>query len=224
MIAALAIWLFKRYILPAISSNKSRNRSYAVSKKVISVSVLLMAGTMLYAHEQTATYLIRYNGDVIGKMFFQQQNEGADTYFTMTSQVRMRLLFNINLVTSDRSHFSKDRLMYSEVYRSVNGKEKENKKTKLYQNYYQLQSTAGSSQLRETISYNMMMLYCKEPVNIRFVYSDNFQQFLPVTKKAEHVYRIELPDGNYNDYHFRNGICSLVVLYHSFYTIKMELV
>jgi hypothetical protein len=69
-----------------------------------------------------------------------------------------------------------------------------------------------------------MLLYTKEPLNINQVYSDNFQCFLPIKKDAEHQYRVNLPDGNYNEYHFENGICKLVVVNHSLYTIRMELV
>jgi len=83
---------------------------------------------------------------------------------------------------------------------------------------------AKIKQFKEAITYNMMMLYLKEPGDIKTVYSDNFHQFIKINKTGAHLYRLTLPDGNYNDYYFQGGICSEVSLYRSLYTIKMTLV
>lgn len=68
-----------------------------------------------------------------------------------------------------------------------------------------------------------MLLYCREPDDQAQVYSDNFQQFLQVKQVSPHVYRIDLPDGNYNFYSYTNGICSKVDIHHSLYTIQIQL-
>jgi hypothetical protein len=67
------------------------------------------------------------------------------------------------------------------------------------------------------------MLYYTEPLSVSQVYSDNFQRFIAIQRTGPHVYRLNLPDGNYNDYYFQNGVCKLVELHQSMYTIKMEL-
>ena len=74
------------------------------------------------------------------------------------------------------------------------------------------------------IDYNLSMLYTKEPFNKQLIYSDNFQQFLNVEQIAPHRYKIALPDGNYNYYTFKDGICNTAELHHSFYTIYVQLI
>ena len=224
MIPALLIWLYKKYIGPAL---KNRQQSMALKntgKRAALTLALLMSLALASAKERTAVYHIKHNGNLIGKMQLSEVSEGENLYLKLASQVKTRMVIGINVNTSDQSHFSNGRLQYSNVTRSVNGRERENKRTRWNNEVYQTQAGSKTGQIRNPINYNMMLLYCKEPVNIGQVYSDNFQQFLPIKKTGTHSYRVELPDGNYNDYHFRNGICTLVVVHHSFYTIRMELI
>ena len=74
------------------------------------------------------------------------------------------------------------------------------------------------------ISYNMLSLYSKEPVNISTVYSDNFEKFLSIQKLDTHKYRITLPDDNYNIYHYIDGVLNRVEVHHTFYTVNFVLV
>lgn len=217
MIPALIIWLSKKYILPKLRRRKVRHTSLII--RMIILLVILFTS----AYGQTQVYHIKRNDQLIGKLFFQQQNEGDNIYLKITSQVNTRLIFKIDVHTEDRAHFRNGRLISSDVLRVVNGKAKEQKRTILRNNSYQLLCGNKQDSFDRSIAYNMMMLYRVEPVYWGQVYSDNFQCFLPVHKYAAHQYRINLPDGNFNDYYFENGVCKLVILNHSLYTIKMEL-
>jgi hypothetical protein len=174
--------------------------------------------------ERIATYRVVHNGDVIGQMLFYQKKEGQDTFLKMTSRVNTRFVFGIQVHTIDEALFRNGQLLSSSVYRKVNGKEKESKRTTWINRYYQLQSGSKTKIVSNPIYCNMILLYCQEPADSSTIYSDNFQQFLRIQKIGTHVYRVSLPDGNYNDYHFQNGICKLVEIHHSLYTIKMELI
>jgi hypothetical protein len=220
MITALVIWLYKKYIGKALS-----NRHYkARAKSLRFLILLLLLPHLVFCEERTSSYAIKHNGNVIGQLIFSRTISGQDIFLKMNSHVKTRFIFGIDVKTSDQSHFSKGMLINSHVYRSVNGKEKENKKTCFVNNNYQTRSGSKTGKMDRPINYNMMMLYYDEPVKVSQVYSDNFQQFLSIKSLTRHSYRIELPDGNYNDYHFQNGICKLVEIHHSMYTIKMELI
>lgn len=223
MIPALIIWLYKKYAVPAIANYQNRPRKNKLSGVYRKALLMLLFPALLSAQEKTSTYNISHNGNVIGQLQFCQKTTGQDTFLKMNSRVKTRFVFGIDVKTSDQSHFSNGRLISSNVYRSVNGNEKENKKTSLVNNNYQIVSGSKTSMFSKPINYNMMMLYYQEPLNNSQVYSDNFQQFIMIKRTGNHSYRIDLPDGNYNDYHFQNGICTLVVIHHSMYTIKMEL-
>jgi hypothetical protein len=223
MIPALIIWLYKKYAKPAISNYQHRTSKEKLQKLYRKAALLIFLPTLLSAQEKTSTYNISHNGDVIGQLQFYQKINGQDTFLKMNSKVQTRFIFGIDVRTSDQAHFENGKLISSNVYRTVNGKEKENKKTNLINNNYQLSSGSKMRQFNKVISYNMMMLYYREPISQSQVYSDNFQQFIAIKRMGNHTYRIDLPDGNYNDYHFQNGICTMVIIHHSMYTIKMEL-
>jgi hypothetical protein len=224
MIPALVIWLCKKYILPRLNKKNSSSAVPRLSKHAVLVVVFLVLNFTAFASKLTQVYHIKRNGEIIGKLFFSQNIEGENTYLKITSQVSTRFVFKIDVQTEDLAHFKNGRLISSDVSRLVNGKAKERKKTIFQNDVYQLQAGNKFNSLNQPIGYNMMLLYTTEPVSINQVYSDNFQCFLPVKKQATHQYRVNLPDGNYNDYYFENGVCKLVVVNHSLYTIKMELV
>lgn len=228
MVPALLFWLLKKHAFPVFNNliiQFQVNSFHKLLKKRTALSILaLLFATASYAQEETSTYQIKRNGDVIGQMQFKQKRNGTDTYLSMNSKVKTRFIFEINVQTADEAHFKNGQLMYSTVYRKVNGREKEHKETKLTNQNYQLQAGNKLNAISGSISYNMMLLYCKEPINITQVYSDSFQQILAIKRTAPNTYRINLPDGNYNDYYFQNGICKTVKVHHSLYTITMELV
>jgi hypothetical protein len=223
MIIASLIWLFNRYVTPKTGIDI---RPLLKPLKKASILLILLPCTpfRLYAQEQLYNYTISRNGNAIGSMQLSRKTVGIDTYFTITSKVKTRFVVGINVNTTDQARFNNGTLVYSNVFRTVNGNEKEAKRTRLVNNRYEIQSGRSSAtSITGPINYNMMMLYLKEPAGILKVYSDNFQQFIAVNKLATHSYRLNLPDGNYNDYHFQNGICSKVLIHHSLYDIKIEL-
>jgi len=86
----------------------------------------------------------------------------------------------------------------------------------------------SSGTLQETLSsypitYNMICLYDKEPVDVPKVYSDKFQQFLPIQTVADHHYRIKFPDGNFNEYYYKEGRCVRVEVHNSLFRSTFEL-
>ena len=193
-------------------------------KAVIFYSLLLLfLSASAYAQEKTFNYNILRNGNIIGKMIFCQKNNGDDLYLKMTSQVRTQFIMSINVNTEENAHFKNGKLISSKVVRHVNGKQKTNNQTQFINNAYQTKSDNKTSQIRESINYNLMLLYTNEPTDLSQVYSDNYLQFLEIKQTGPLTYRIVLPDGNYNDYYFSKGICQQVMVYHSLYTIKIQL-
>lgn len=192
-------------------------------KKYTAVLFFLFS-MILHAQEKTVNYNVLRNGTVIGQMQFYQKTYNDEVFLKISSEVKTQLLFSINVKTEEGSHFKNGKLMSSYVKRRVNGKEKANKTTQLVDSNYKTLSDNKKGQIKEqSIDYNLMLLYSKEPVSEAQVYSDSFQQFLSIKKTDNHSYRIVLPDGNYNDYHFLNGICQKVELHHSLFTINIQI-
>lgn len=225
MLAAFIIWLFKKYAIPAINRRKNNEVLKAVSLKSAAVLILIIGmAAPLHAQEQVTKYNVMHSGKVVGHLDFYQKRTGDDFYLKMISEVKMKFIFSINVDCNEESLFQNGKLVSSHVLRKVNGKQKADRQTKATGNIYQTIAEGKSKALNQkAINTNLMLLYCHEPVNNAQVYSDNFQQFLKVQQTAPHVYRIDLPDGNYNYYSYTNGICSKVDIHHSLYTIQIQL-
>ncbi|MFC0518647.1 DUF6134 family protein [Mucilaginibacter angelicae] len=226
MIPALIIWLFKKYILPYF-----RNKTFPVLKifgplkwAAVMVALLCLASGAV-AQEQTVKYNVLHSGKVVGHMNLYQKRQGDELYLKMISEVKMRFIFSVKVDIQEESTFNNGKLMNSLVCRNVNGSEKCNRQTKAVASGYQTiaEGKCGKTVDQKQIAANLMLLYCHEPNDHAQVYSDNFQQFLQVKQVSPHVYRIDLPDGNYNFYSYTNGVCSKVDIHHSLYTIQIQL-
>jgi hypothetical protein len=176
------------------------------------------------AQHYMSIYVVRYKGEDVGTVKLQQIIKGDTVHYRMTSDIKTRFIFRIRVKSVEESVFQNGRLIYSAVNRSVNGDEKVKKQTKAGNKVYTLSDDGKSVLLyNESIGYNLMRMYCLEPVNISKVYSDNYQKFLPVTQIKPHTYKVVLPDGNYNYYSYTNGICSKVEVFNTLYNMEMNL-
>lgn len=186
--------------------------------------VLLGLATRSAAQEQTVKYNVLHSGKVVGHLNLYRKQQGDDLYLKMISEVKMRFIFSVKVDIQEESMFSNGKLINSTVCRHVNDKEKCNRQTKAVASGYQTVAEGKCGRLdQQQIGANLMLLYCREPDDKGQVYSDNFQQFLQVKQVSAHVYRIDLPDGNYNFYSYTNGVCSKVDIHHSLYTIQIQL-
>jgi len=217
---ALLFWFLQK--ITAVESGKF---SFLIISKQAKLVVLFFLFTInSQAQEKTVNYNVLRNGTVIGQMQFSQKTNNDDVFLKISSEVKTRLIFGIDIKTEEGSHFKNGKLISSYVKRHVNGKEKANKSTQLIDSGYKTLAENKKGQIKQNyIDYNLMLLYSKEPVGENQVYSDSFQQFLVIKKTNTHSYRIVLPDGNYNDYHFLNGVCQKVELHHSLFTINIQI-
>ena len=226
MIPALLIWLFKKYIRPALQNKTFPTFNiFGPLKWAAMVVALLCLAVGALAQEQTVKYNVLHSGKVVGQMNLYQKRQGDELYLKMISEVKMRFIFSVKVEIQEESTFNNGKLMSSQVCRNVNGSEKCNRQTKAVASGYQTtaEGKCGKTVDQKQIAANLMLLYCHEPADRAQVYSDNFQQFLQVKQVSSHVYRIDLPDGNYNFYSYTNGVCSKVDIHHSLYTIQIQL-
>src|SRR3954469_5973898 len=224
MIPTLIIWLVKKYLL---HSKKKQQRNYieAFTKTIRLLPFFVLFATPSIAQQQAHRYAVLYKGKNVGTMYLTQIQTGDALLVKITSSVKMQMLMSIKVNVAEEASYRQDKLLYSSVYREVNGRQKANRQTKYCNGCYEIVTEGKKSILNKTgINYNLVRLYCKEPVNISQVYSDAFQQFLNIEPLAAHKYKLELPDGNYNVYYYQNGICTKVEVHNTFYMIQMQLV
>jgi len=170
-------------------------------------------------------YNIKRGSKVIGSMTVNQNTSATNVKTVkLESHIKTSFVVAIAVDAKEESVFQDGVLTYSSVYRKVNGTEKVNKKHRSYGNGYAIEYKGKTDSLCcIQIQYNLMTMYAIEPVNIMRVYSDNYQKFLVIQKLGAHVYKIEVPDGSYNVYHYLNGRCIKIEIHQTLYTAVMEL-
>jgi len=197
-----------------------------VIMKVSFLLLILMLCCWFAVHAQAKTnvYTVKYKGGDVGTVQLTQSIYGDSIHYTMTSDVKTRFIFSIRVKSFEESSFKNGRLIYSAVNRTVNGDEKLRKQTKAGNKNYTLSGDGKQVILQnESIGYNLMRMYCLEPVNIAHVYSDAYQQFLTIKRVKAHTYKVQLPDGNYNYYNYTNGVCSKVEVFNPLYNMELVL-
>lgn len=66
-------------------------------------------------------------------------------------------------------------------------------------------------------------LYFEEPVNEKYIFSERFGEPLELINNGNGHYKLLLPDNNFCEYFYENGICKLVKAKNGNRTIKMVL-
>lgn len=133
MILTLICWLLDRYVLPAGTLAKIRSAAevlfQGMYKKALLFTVFILLSLVTKAQDQTLEYDVTHKGEHVGSMKLHQKKFGDNISINIESAVSMRFVFNINVFTEEASIFKNGRLVYSRVYRNVNGKENSNKQT-----------------------------------------------------------------------------------------------
>jgi hypothetical protein len=188
--------------------------------------MLIMLTIFVWANAQgkRLDYTIKRNGKAIGDMHIKEVREGSRISLRLESKVKASFIFSFTANGIEEALYENGILLYSFVYQMLNGNEKLNKKTKLVDSNYVVNNKGTEEKLeRKAIYYNMVCVYTHEPVDVRWIYSDKFQTFIGILKLEDHHYKIKFPDGNSNEYFYKEGVCNRVELNTSLYSATMEL-
>ncbi|OAQ38635.1 hypothetical protein A5893_14605 [Pedobacter psychrophilus] len=184
---------------------------------------LLLVPFICNAQSSSLQYDIFFKTSKIGDMQINAFKDGNKSTITMKSYVEVSFIISQTFKILEKALFENDKLMYSEARRIKSGTITLDNQTKAIDNYYHLKNKEGSKILKtNAISYNFLMLYLKEPKNITSVYSDNFQKFLSITKLKDHHFKVVLPNNDYNEYFYINGLCSMVKIHTGFFNVEMR--
>ncbi|HYJ37814.1 MAG TPA: DUF6134 family protein [Chitinophagaceae bacterium] len=187
----------------------------------ILLSIILTITLAGFSQTRALNFQIIRNDNKIGEVRFSENSSGTTDSLKMESNVKTKFIFTFIGYVLESATFRNGVLLQSSIYRKFNGDEKVNKTHRAQNTQYVISKGKNSKVLEDyPITYNMLSLYSKEPVNISKVYSDNFEKFLSINKLGNHKYKIILPDDNYNLYHYIDGVLNLVEVHHTFYTVK----
>ncbi len=164
------------------------------------------------------------NGKVIGKINFVELIQGQKKFLSMTSDVKTRYILPFSDETSETAAYENGVMIYSSFHQKQTGSGVTNKSTIASGKSYKLTDN-GKIKLESMppIRYNMLLLYTDIPVGITKVYSANSQKMLDIKKMEENKYRLTMPDGKFNYYTYKNGICTKVEIVRTLFTLQFVL-
>ena len=176
------------------------------------------------AQERKLVYDVMRNGKVIGNINFVELVSGQKKFLSMTSDVKTRFIFAFSDNTAETAAYDGGVMVYSSFYQNQTGSAIDNKTTIASGKFYKL-TDDGKTKLIDLspIRYNMLLLYTDIPDTVTKVYSANFQKHLDIKKVAENKYRLTMPDGKFNYYTYKNGVCTDVEIVRSLFTLHFVL-
>jgi hypothetical protein len=176
------------------------------------------------AQERKLVYDIVKNGNIIGKINFIELIQGQKKFISFSAEANTTFILSFCDHSSETAAYDNGVMMYSSFYQNQSGSDKVNKKTIASGECYKLMADEVLQSITcNPIRYNTLLLYINMPQSISKVYSDNFQKYLEIKKVGDNKYRLTLPDGNYNYYTYKDGICSKVEIEHTFFKVQFIL-
>jgi hypothetical protein len=227
MLPVLIIWLILRIRgkrnskKPISESSNSKKRFPAITNILL---LIIACPVMAHSQNRVLNYRIIRNGSTVGTLRFSETSTNDGDYLKMESDVKTRFIFSFVAHATEEAIYHHGVMFRSSIYRRLNGSEKVNKQHQENNGQYIIHAGQRSVVTKAyPITYNMLSLYSKEPEDISRVYSDNFESFVSIQKTGLHTYKLTLPDGNYNNYYYKNGVLVLVEIHHSFYSANIVL-
>jgi len=186
--------------------------------------IICLLQTASHAQERKLFYDVIRNGKVIGQINFVELIQGKKKFISMTSDVKTRYIFAFSDETSETAGYEDGVMIYSSFYQKQTGSGEATKTTIASGKLYKLTDNGVSKLVTlNPIYYNMLLLYTIMPEKINKVYSANFQTMLDIKKVEENKYRLTMPDGKYNYYTYKNGVCTKVEIIRSLVSLQFVL-
>jgi len=110
-----------------------------------------------------------------------------------------------------KTRYKNAKLIHAQVTKTVNNQVKENTIVELINNQYTVtKDDKKKHHLQTNIAFSVAMLYNREPVNLKSIFSEKFGEFCKIETVEKGVYKLHLPDGITSLYHYAHGICTYV--------------
>jgi hypothetical protein len=185
-------------------------------------TVFLLHTPDLAAQNTELKYSLIMNGSSMGILSISRKCLPDQMQISLESKAKKRFIISFEIYEMHTEVFKNNVMTTASVFRQVNGKTKMNTRMNFTGTNCVIASEGKTNSISlNPVSWSVLNLYFTEPVNINEVFSDSFQQMLKIDKMENHIYRLQLPDGNTNIFYYANGVCTKEIINHSFYKIEL---
>ncbi len=200
---------------------------WAAVYRLCACTLLLLATQHLSVAQQQAIqldYHILQGGKKIGWLKINKQVTAGRKTILLTSEVKTRKIISICVLNKDSAAFENSTLEFASQYRSMNGNVSLNKLTSRAGAAYMVTQGGKQKMLHHgKIGFNLLSLYTQEPIGIKAVYCETDERFADITRTKDGGYKVTFKNGDSNCYFYDKGICTRVVVKHTFYSAEIIL-
>lgn len=222
------------YLLYRLLRKYFKNNAYQVLRirhflktvtKLLLPILLCLLLIKSYSQESIFEYEVIRNNKVIGHTVVTAIKKPGRVTYKVAADISVSFIKDFKAVSVEETVFEKGLMISSIFSRSLNGENKGKRKTMLLDSMYQIEND-GKKSIHHfgKINYTCSSLYLNEPLNRKYIYSDNHQSWLKIIEIKLHNYKLELPNGNYAIYQFENGICTRIDIYETFFNVSLTLI
>lgn len=158
----------------------------------------------------------------IGTLSINKTMEKDHSFIEINSEVKIPF-YRFNWITSTTSRNGK---LFASNYRQLlnNNKREFTEINYAFDSLWQMVNNDGQKHLIH-IEHDFFVarLYFDEPLNEKYIFSERFGRPFELINKGNGNYRLLLPDDNYCEYFYENGICKKVIAKNGRRTFKMVL-
>ncbi|CAM4302106.1 DUF6134 family protein [Zobellia nedashkovskayae] len=154
----------------------------------------------------TLHYDIVMKDKIIGSLDTHQKTKGNVTTYQSFTSIKTRLLTTIEVDYKYDVTFSKAMLKKAKVSIVVNSREHAETSTLWKNTQYQIIKNKKESTLQDSIQYTTVLMYFKEPKNIKKCYSEQDGTMNTIVSLGNHKYKKINANGKENMYFYENGI------------------
>lgn len=195
-----------------------KRAKYFKTVQLIFIQIVLIAGVV---NGQQLEYDIHWFGKV-GTLKINQIHRNDSLIIKTNSEVKVPF-YKLNWITSTSQ---KDGVLYESSYAQLlNDEKREYTEIHAAKNGQWIMTTTDGTKENITINSTFMvsMMYFKEPVQETHIFSERFGKSLELQNLGNGHYKLLLPDQNYVEYYYENGVCKIVKAKNGSRTIKMTL-
>ncbi|MGS0527081.1 DUF6134 family protein [Zobellia nedashkovskayae] len=154
----------------------------------------------------TLHYDIIMKDKIIGSLDTHQKTKGNVTTYQSFTSIKTKLLTTIEVDYKYDVTFSKVMLKKAKVSIVVNSRENAETSTLWKNTQYQIIKNKKESTLQDSIQYTTVLMYFKEPKNIKKCYSEQDGTMNTIVSLGNHKYKKINANGKENMYFYKNGI------------------
>lgn len=221
MIWVILIWSIKK-LLRRFKRKTATNEISTIGKSNLLLLPLILLFTPLNAQDSTISFSVMRNDKSLGTITIQKTTRDELTIYKANNNFQFRFLKKFDIKALESAVFKSQKLIFSEVKRSINGKSHPVVRLEFREGKYLTKKGEHKLELPGTpITSNLLQLYFTEPTPGSRVYCDNQRSFATVRELSEGCYRVDMPNGAHNTFYYKNGICEKIVAVNSIFKVHL---